>query len=46
MNMSEKILQPDREKYDLVNPMFRALYTEVKDLSKKHSNDILNEYKN
>lgn len=46
MNMSEKILQPDREKYDLVSSMFHALYTEVKELSNKHSNDILNEYKN
>lgn len=32
--MSEKILQSDCEKYDLVSPMFHALYTEVKELSK------------
>lgn len=32
--MSEKILQSDWEKYDLVSPMFHALYTEVKELSK------------
>lgn len=42
MSNTKKI---DTDKYYIIEPLFNGLYTEMKELSKKHANELVNDFK-
>ncbi len=37
--------KPDTDKYYVIEPLFNELYTEMKELCKKHANELVNDFK-